>query len=676
MSSAGYRPYFPYIDGLRALSITAVVLYHLDPRLLPGGFGGVDIFFVVSGFIVSGSLHGTKASSFLALVGMFYARRFRRIVPALLFMLVTTSLAVVVFVPEAFLSSSIRRTASAAFFGFSNFRLAGGPDYFSPQAEFNPFTHTWSLGVEEQFYLIFPLLIFFLTRGGRVAKLSAFGLFVLCVLSLAYGFVEPSTPFNFGFYSSFSRFWEIGAGVLLYAVLARYGLFDGKPVPQREIQIATYLGTALIVAGLLIGHSQNYPVPGALLPVAGALLVIAGLQGRAPMSPLGWLLSSRSAVAIGLISYSLYLWHWPVFVLFRWTGGFSTPAQKLLALAVAIVFCLISYFVVERPLRALPWLRPPLRTIPIALAAVALLAWGADRMFANSSRLSASVVTANRADWYPEARLRGASGCRVEWRTEPLRISYVMRSQRLDCDGPEAKTKLFVVGDSHATAYIAMLSDYARLTRVPVALYQTPGCYFVHLVPSAAGCAATVDVVLEEIKKQLRAGDVVFMPSLRVPRFRDQWGENEIDVAAAWKDMTKNADAGLAEAVATFDKLNVPGVHFLFELPKPIFPTPLFRCGDWFNFANPACSSGTEMPRTLLERHRQPVLAFAEKLQGRVSGFSGWDPFPVLCPGTMCSMRKDGKPLFFDGDHISGIANRLLLADFMRKMDELGARSP
>lgn len=667
--------YFPYIDGLRALSIIAVVLYHLEPRLLPGGFAGVDIFFVVSGFIVAGSLHGYKPPGFLALVAYFYARRFRRIVPALLFMLVTVSLAVVVFVPEAFLSSSIRRTASAAFFGFSNFRLAAGPDYFSPQAEFNPFTHTWSLGVEEQFYLVFPVLIFLLTRGGGVARASAAGLFALCVLSFAYGFIEPQMSFSFDFYSSFSRFWEIGAGVLLYVVLARYGLFVGKPVPRPEVRIATLLGSALIAAGLIVGNSQAYPVPGALLPVAGALLVIAGLQGRAPLSPVAMLLSSRSAVAIGLISYSLYLWHWPVFVLFRWTIGFSTPLQKGLALVLAIALCLISYFLVERPLRAFRWLRPPLRAIPTALVAVGLLAWGADRMFANASHLSASVVTTHRADWYPEARARDRSGCRIAWQIEPLRIGYAMRSQRIDCEPRESRTRLFVVGDSHATAYRAMLSDYARLTGVPVAIYQTPGCWFVHLVPSAAGCATTVDVVVDAIRTQLKPGDVVFLPSLRVPRFRDQWSDDELDVAAAWKRVTTNADAGFAEAIASLDKLNVPGVHFLFELPKPIFPTPLFRCADWFNRDNPACSSGTGMARELLEQHRRPVVAFAEKLQGRVGGFSTWDPFPVLCPGTTCSMLKDGQPLFFDGDHISGVANRLLLADFTRRMDELGARS-
>lgn len=122
--------YFAYIDGLRAVSIMAVVLYHLDPRLLPSGFAGVDVFFVVSGFIISGSLHGRRFSGLGDLFATFYARRFRRIAPAMLFMLVVISTLVVMFVPQAFLSDEIRRTASAAFFGFSNIRLAFGTNYF------------------------------------------------------------------------------------------------------------------------------------------------------------------------------------------------------------------------------------------------------------------------------------------------------------------------------------------------------------------------------------------------------------------------------------------------------------------------------------------------------------------------------------------------------------------
>src|SRR5204862_3603787 len=138
--------------------------------------------------------------------------------------------------------------------------------------------------------------------------------------------------------------------------------------------------------------------------------------------------------------------------------------QKLIALGLAIALALISYFLVEKPLRSAPWLRAPVRAIPASLLAIVLLAWGADRMFANASHFSASTVMANRSDWYPEVRTRGVTGCRVEWRS----TGAALVSQPLDCGGPEANTRLFVIGDSHATAYLALLADYARLTRRPV----------------------------------------------------------------------------------------------------------------------------------------------------------------------------------------------------------------
>ena len=165
-------------------------------------------------------------------------------------------------------------------------------------------------------------------------------------------------------------------------------------------------------------------------------------------------------MAIGLISYSLYLWHWPVFVLFRWTVGFDTPAQKCFALAIAgRRSVLISYFLVERPLRGRSWLRPPLRAIPIALVAVGLLAWGIGphvRQFL--AALGKRGHGQSRATGIPSRDRRDVSGCRVEWRTRAACGSATScASQRLDCDGPDATTKLFVVGDSHATAYLAML---------------------------------------------------------------------------------------------------------------------------------------------------------------------------------------------------------------------------
>jgi hypothetical protein len=247
-----------------------------------------------------------------------------------------------------------------------------------------------------------------------------------------------------------------------------------------------------------------------------------------------------------------------------------------------------------------------------------------------------------------------------------------MLSERVNCDGANAGSQLFVVGDSHATSYLTMLEDYARLTKIPVTLYQLTGCNVVHLRLPPPHCAKMLEQSIEAVRTQLKAGDVVFLPSLRVPRFRDQWSDEEIDSVAAWRDVMKESDAGLAASLTILEKLSVPGVHVVFELPKPIFPTILFRCSDWFNRGNPVCREGTELPRARLEDYRRPVLAFAAKLHARFPSSSTWDPFPTLCPADPCSMLKDGKPLFFDGDHVSAVANRLLLPDFVSKMAELG----
>jgi peptidoglycan/LPS O-acetylase OafA/YrhL len=669
---AGEKGYFRYIDGLRALSIVAVVLFHLDPRLLPGGFAGVDIFFVVSGFIISGSLHGRIFSGVVDLFALFYTRRFRRIVPALLFMLITASLLVVIFIPEADLSHRIGRTALSAFFGFSNVRLAHGTDYFFPLAQFNPFTHTWSLAVEEQFYVLFPMLFYLLTNR-RTAIASTVALLALCIVSFGYGFIEPRMPINLGFYSSPSRFWEIGSGILLYVTLAGTDRFEPRTLP--ELSLVTYAGMLVAVAGFVAGNPQSYPVPGAVLPVLGALLMIVGLHGRLPTSLPGKLLTSRGAMWIGLISYSLYLWHWPVFSLFRWTIGFSDPWHKLLALGVALAMSLVSYVWVEVPLRTSRRLREPIRAIPVYLAAVLLLGWGAHWLFGNARFFSASTVTAHRADWdaAPDPRSRAPGHCQLQIVAKAFHMGEVTELTRARCDSPTATSKLFVIGDSHALVFGPLLTDYTVRTGNRVALYWS-ACGFLRIPRLAPGCAAFRDRVIDDVAHGARPGDVVFLPSLRVPRFRNQWDQQELDTSAAWQAINDEFDAGLAEALSILHDMSVPGVHFVFVLPPPIFKTPLFRCADWFNRMNPACDGGTETERRALEQYRQPVVAFADALQKRADGLTIWDPFPILCPGATCSMWRDGKPLFYDTDHISVFANRLLLDPFMAMIEHTRAQ--
>jgi peptidoglycan/LPS O-acetylase OafA/YrhL len=190
--------YVPSIDGLRAVAVLMVMAYHLDRHLLPGGFVGVDIFFVISGFVVMLSIYQHRFNSIFELVSYFYARRLTRIAPALIFMLLVVSLASTSFIPSAWLSDTNSKTALYAFFGVSNLLLYDqSENYFDPRTDFNPFVHTWSLGIEEQFYLVFPLMIMLLVLNRfryRATVSLAIAVFLSVSSLMACAILTPSYP--------------------------------------------------------------------------------------------------------------------------------------------------------------------------------------------------------------------------------------------------------------------------------------------------------------------------------------------------------------------------------------------------------------------------------------------------------------------------------------------------
>src|SRR5690349_14895377 len=192
------RSYFAGIDGLRAIAVLAVLLYHFDHRLLPGGFTGVDIFFVISGYVISKSLAETAGAGVKDFLLGFYKRRILRIAPALVAVLTVTSLASVLFIPNDWLSGPNKRTAITAFFGISNIYLVTSADgYFSTRIPFNPFAHTWSLAVEEQFYVFYPLIFYGWLRlracGARLGLLASLALACIAIASLSFAAIETGT---------------------------------------------------------------------------------------------------------------------------------------------------------------------------------------------------------------------------------------------------------------------------------------------------------------------------------------------------------------------------------------------------------------------------------------------------------------------------------------------------
>jgi peptidoglycan/LPS O-acetylase OafA/YrhL len=346
--------YIPAIDGLRAIAVLSVLLFHARASLLPGGFSGVDVFFVISGYVISSTLAREKQPNFFSFATHFYARRIVRIYPALVVCLVLVGVATTMLVPPSWLSQAADLTAKRAFFGLSNFALVWYNDgYFSPRVEFNAFTHTWSLAVEEQFYLVFPIVFYIWLRyrdrkvfWGRVANWL---LVALSIASLALSWFETSADPERAFYLLPSRFWELACGALLFMLHSR-----GKCVPRSvgAVELSVLMGLVLVACGAFFSDRKLFPFPWAGLSVAGASLVIAGVgHSVGKRSIVALILENRIMVYIGKISYSLYLWHWPVFVLSRWTVGMEKPMAILCAVALSVCLSVISFHFVERPIR-------------------------------------------------------------------------------------------------------------------------------------------------------------------------------------------------------------------------------------------------------------------------------------------------------------------------------------
>lgn len=334
------------IDGLRAVAVLAVVIFHMGlsvggHRILPGGFIGVDVFFVISGYLIARIVCEELQSGKFSFAG-FYERRCRRILPAL-------ALVLVCCIPPAWLwmdaadFADLGLTLGAVSLFVSNFLYWTRTGYFTPGSDTDPLLHTWSLSVEEQFYVVFPLLIALIWRLGIRGVTLTF----LALLLISFGLAVASDDRQMAFYWPHTRAWELLAGVLL-ALNA-----DSIARLRHNSTVATpgsICGLGMILlATFFLDRNSGVPGVAALIPVLGSVLLLAFAGGRDPASRL---LKSRVAVAIGLLSYSFYLWHQPLFAFLR-LYSIDPPDYPLLIMAacVALVFAMISYRLVEKPAR-------------------------------------------------------------------------------------------------------------------------------------------------------------------------------------------------------------------------------------------------------------------------------------------------------------------------------------
>ena len=455
----GKSSYRPEIDGLRAFAVVTVIINHFNKDILPSGYLGVDIFFVISGFVITSSLYQRPSKNFKDFIGGFYERRIKRIVPALSVFVLIASIAICLFNPKPVLTL---RTGLTSLFGLSNlYLLKQSTNYFAQSTALNIFTHTWSLGVEEQFYLFFPFLIWFSGFGKQTKKgirnlfLSVGGLSITSLIIFLYFYTtnQPAAYFLMP-----TRFWEMASGCLLFiGILSRSSIIRFfERVPSMFLMV------------LIIGV-MYLPISFARASTFSIILLTLALISSLKKNTIAFeILTNPKVTYIGLISYSLYLWHWGVLSMSRWTIGihwWSIPFQ------VALIFCLsiVSYKWIETPCRRNSWStflnHSRIRTFLIGFGTIITISISIIGIikFRNLLYLPGLFKISDRFDW--ENKNCGPDN------SKKLKnpIQHCLKTNR----SIQRPNRFFLLGDSHAAQLVFMANEVFKDSSYEVAYLQT-----------------------------------------------------------------------------------------------------------------------------------------------------------------------------------------------------------
>ncbi len=664
------------IDGLRAVAIISVVGFHVGLTGFPGGFIGVDVFFVISGFLITSLLVDELRQRGTIDLVAFFARRARRLLPAF-FLVVATALLLARFllVPADNEQKRFADSVVAAALYVSNWHFARvGSGYFDAPSSLYPMLHTWSLAVEEQFYLIWPLML--LGAAGVAARwglslrwLIAAMLVLVLFASSSYSWLASGgddQTARLAFFALPSRAWELGVGASLALALPLLESSKGRPGAYL-----TAAGLAAIIAAT-VGFSEGsgFPSATALLPTLGAAAVIAG-GFLSPRGTVSQLLASRPLVAIGLVSYSWYLWHWPLLAIARSHALGTEDRWRDGAIAIAALgLAGLTYIFIENPIRrrnvAAGWSN--LSTIGAgALCSLALIL--AAQALGRHSDRAARREGFTRLQQAQEDK--GWSGKRCYRNSDTPYGGLIAQTECMDSTKSTRKV-LLVWGDSHADHLIGMfeaadkMHDFALLSRpqglCPPLADMVPGK---DKRPFELCARFNRDVLgeISQLQEQGRLAAVVLSAhwALYLDRPKLAGGEG----VALWRNGQWSRNEAAADAIAeglgsTIRKLTAKGITVLVIAPMP---EQRFRV--------PACLARRSVAfcsveRSVAEDHRTLALNAIKRATDGLAGVYVWDPLPALCDERICLAERDGLVMYRDGDHLTYGGSRWLGSYFAK----------
>ncbi|WP_150047526.1 acyltransferase family protein [Methylomonas rhizoryzae] len=647
------------IDGLRAVAILPVIFFHSGLLGMDGGYVGVDIFFVISGYLITSIIQEEINKNKFSIVS-FYERRARRILPALVVVLFSTTIAAFILMPPDYLKSYSKSMISVVLF-CSNIFFYRTSGYFSTNSDEKPLLHTWSLSVEEQYYIFFPIFLYLLRLISK-RKLVVF-IFVLCVSSLLlsqYLVIKQENDANF--YLIFSRAWELFAGSLVALCFKYY-----SSINLIVRNVVSVFGFFLVILSIFI-FDKNTPIPSfyAIAPILGAMLIILFCDDR---TLVGRFLANKLFVFIGLISYSLYLWHQPLFAFLRMkTVGEPSPYMFGYAIALAFILSLLSYKYIEIPFRRKEcFSRGSIFSMSLVSLSLFFVIGVSGSVFGGLENRFDPNVYSNTVSYSPK---------RNECHTKG--DNYIKPDKACRYFGKNVTWASF--GDSHIVeptyALAKLLEPYDEglmhfsFSACPPALLfdlKLPGCSnWINDVLSYLEHNNSIKNVLIGFRYSefLYGNQLSLYPNLpdETPNIKllDSSISYTADNAreAYWKSLFKIIERLNASGKRVFIMYPIPELPV--DIIKAIYPFSIFG-GDGMIDLSKTTSSSYYFARNHFIIDKLDSLPYGDLLQAI-------KPFEVLCNSGYCPAISDGKVLYFDDDHLSVAgADKLISGSMLRK---------
>jgi peptidoglycan/LPS O-acetylase OafA/YrhL len=623
--------YRPEIDGLRAIAVVAVILFHAGVGVVSGGYVGVDVFFVISGYLITSIILADLARERFTFGG-FYERRVRRIFPALFLVTAVTSiLSWFLLLPQEM--RDYGQSVVATMLSAANVFFYLKSDYFAPDVDLFPMIHMWSLAVEEQFYIVFPFVLLTIVRTGRSRWLPT-ALVLTIFASLATSVWLQQWDASADFFLPFSRAWELALGAL---VAVRAGPVRRFFADRRMwARLAEFTGIALIAGSILL-MDRTTPFPGwfALPPVIGTALIIAASSAD---TPVGRMLSLRPVVGIGLLSYSAYLWHQPLFALARSYHGFPLHWGVFAALiGLTFVLSFLSWKYVEQPFRSRAFLTrrvlfggsAALASLLIALGLLAHLSHGFPGRFSDRS-----VAIARTMELSPQRP------CHTDGR------NYRKPADACTYGGPE--TTWAVLGDSHGIEIGYALSEWLAKRGQGVLHLTFSACPpALTYDPRNPGCREWTEEAIRRIETDPKISNVLVAYRNGLHLVGDQHADaaTRARLQANGPQYHNDFDRLIARLAKAGKQVTVLG-------PVPELPVS----AEWLVFRD----EGARQPLGAYLQRQGAILEWLRGLQrsGRIRLI---EPANALCDETGCRAVIDGRAMYFDDNHLSMSGARRVL---------------